>query len=313
VFYEMLTGELPVGRFQPPSRKVRIDVRLDEIVLHTLEKEPERRYQHASEVKTDLETFGNTAAPVRSSAGDRRCRIPGTNLAMVESRNGQRVVNWNNVSLALVLLMLLGAGVLGLVEVIANQMGFYFKPETFPIAGLVMTFVAGFVLSVAVWRALLLPADEFESPAPSAKAASETLDLERAKNARRLLRWPATGLSAIGLCFPAAAACFFAFGQWRATWQGALVLFCMLGMSYVIILGSWRMRQLQDYRMAVLAAIVSLVFALPGLPLAAFPIWALMVLYRPDVRAAFHDTARKGGSLCITKGIQNERSTGKTN
>jgi serine/threonine protein kinase len=33
VFYEMLTGEVPMGRFAPPSEKVRIDVRLDEIVL----------------------------------------------------------------------------------------------------------------------------------------------------------------------------------------------------------------------------------------------------------------------------------------
>jgi len=56
VFYEMLTGELPIGRFDPPSQRVQIDVRLDEIVLHTLEKEPQRRYQHASELKTDVET-----------------------------------------------------------------------------------------------------------------------------------------------------------------------------------------------------------------------------------------------------------------
>ncbi len=33
VFYEMLTGELPLGKFQPPSRKVQIDVRLDDVVL----------------------------------------------------------------------------------------------------------------------------------------------------------------------------------------------------------------------------------------------------------------------------------------
>ena len=57
VFYEMLTGELPLGKFQPPSKKVQVDVRLDEVVLHALEKEPERRYQHASEVKTDVETI----------------------------------------------------------------------------------------------------------------------------------------------------------------------------------------------------------------------------------------------------------------
>ena len=57
VFYEMLTNELPLGRFAPPSQKVQVDVRLDEVVLRTLEKEPDRRYQHASEVKVDVETI----------------------------------------------------------------------------------------------------------------------------------------------------------------------------------------------------------------------------------------------------------------
>jgi serine/threonine-protein kinase len=51
VFYEMLTGELPIGRFEAPSQKVQIDVRLDDVVLRTLEKEPRRRYQAASAVK----------------------------------------------------------------------------------------------------------------------------------------------------------------------------------------------------------------------------------------------------------------------
>src|SRR5205085_7000178 len=50
VFYEMLTGELPLGKFAPPSRKLGVDVRLDEVVLRALEKEPERRYQYASQV-----------------------------------------------------------------------------------------------------------------------------------------------------------------------------------------------------------------------------------------------------------------------
>ena len=59
VFYEILTGELPLGRFEPPSMKVAIDVRLDEVVLHALEKEPGRRYQHASQVKSDVETIAS--------------------------------------------------------------------------------------------------------------------------------------------------------------------------------------------------------------------------------------------------------------
>ncbi len=66
VFYEMLTGELPLGKFQPPSKKVQVDVRLDEVVLHALEKEPELRYQQASQVKTAVETIAHTAPPALS-------------------------------------------------------------------------------------------------------------------------------------------------------------------------------------------------------------------------------------------------------
>jgi serine/threonine protein kinase len=57
VFYEMLTGELPGKRIEPPSHKVQIDVRLDEVVLRALEKKPELRYQQVSEVKTMVETI----------------------------------------------------------------------------------------------------------------------------------------------------------------------------------------------------------------------------------------------------------------
>lgn len=57
VIYEMLTGELPIGRFEVPSKKAQIDVRLDEVVLRTLEKEPQRRYQHASQIKSDVQTI----------------------------------------------------------------------------------------------------------------------------------------------------------------------------------------------------------------------------------------------------------------
>ncbi len=63
VFYEMLTGELPIGRFAAPSQKVEIDVRLDEVVLRTLEKEPQRRYQHASQIKSDVQSITSTNNP----------------------------------------------------------------------------------------------------------------------------------------------------------------------------------------------------------------------------------------------------------
>src|SRR6185436_16697884 len=62
VFYELLTGELPLGWFAPPSKKATIDVRLDEVVLRTLESEPSRRYQHASELKSAVESISTSAA-----------------------------------------------------------------------------------------------------------------------------------------------------------------------------------------------------------------------------------------------------------
>jgi serine/threonine protein kinase len=66
VFYEMLTGELPLGRFAAPSEKSAIDPRLDEVVFQTLEKQPERRPQSAREVKTKVETIA--AGPQQRSA-----------------------------------------------------------------------------------------------------------------------------------------------------------------------------------------------------------------------------------------------------
>ena len=66
VFYELLTGELPVGRFPLPSEKVQIDVRLDEIVLHALDRDVQRRYQHASEVRNDVEEVTSKPPAVSS-------------------------------------------------------------------------------------------------------------------------------------------------------------------------------------------------------------------------------------------------------
>jgi tRNA A-37 threonylcarbamoyl transferase component Bud32 len=62
VFYEMLTGELPIGRFAPPSQKTPVDPRVDEVVLRALERERERRQRHISEVKAEVEHITATPA-----------------------------------------------------------------------------------------------------------------------------------------------------------------------------------------------------------------------------------------------------------
>jgi predicted Ser/Thr protein kinase/ribosomal protein L40E len=61
ILYELLTGSLPRGAFELPSRRVAVDVRLDEIVLKALEREPARRYQHALEVKSDCDRIDTPA------------------------------------------------------------------------------------------------------------------------------------------------------------------------------------------------------------------------------------------------------------
>ncbi len=55
VLYELLTGELPLGRFQLPGEKNAGWAALDEVVVRTLEKQPDRRFQQASEFKIAVE------------------------------------------------------------------------------------------------------------------------------------------------------------------------------------------------------------------------------------------------------------------
>ena len=55
VLYEMLTGEVPLGRFAAPSQKAPVDAYLDAVVLRCLERDPPERYQNASELKADLQ------------------------------------------------------------------------------------------------------------------------------------------------------------------------------------------------------------------------------------------------------------------
>lgn len=55
VLYEMLTGGRPKEKIEMPSKRVQVDVRIDEIVLRALERTPELRYQTAAEFRTQVE------------------------------------------------------------------------------------------------------------------------------------------------------------------------------------------------------------------------------------------------------------------
>ena len=89
VIYEMLTGELPIGRFAAPSKKAEIDVRLDEVVLRSLEKEPQRRYQAASHLKSDVQVIAATDQPelaVTEVGSPNRDSAEGANLGDLQQQ-----------------------------------------------------------------------------------------------------------------------------------------------------------------------------------------------------------------------------------
>ena len=113
VFYELLTGDLPLGKFAPPSRKVSVDVRLDDVVLRALENDPARRYQQVSEVKSQVETITAQPAPSSSSRREEAQTSP-TSTATTQRRllhwagfpvvtefGDEREVNWNGTLSAL--------------------------------------------------------------------------------------------------------------------------------------------------------------------------------------------------------------------
>ena len=69
VVYEMLTGELPLGRFEAPSKKVKLEVDIDEVVFRVLSKDPEHRYQRASDVGAEIRRRTSEGAARATAAG----------------------------------------------------------------------------------------------------------------------------------------------------------------------------------------------------------------------------------------------------
>lgn len=78
VIYEMLTGELPLGRFAPPSHKSGVDARLDDVVHKALENQPAKRYQSAVEMKDDVAAlWDEDGLPIRRAADAKNFPLAG--------------------------------------------------------------------------------------------------------------------------------------------------------------------------------------------------------------------------------------------
>jgi tRNA A-37 threonylcarbamoyl transferase component Bud32 len=63
IIYEMLTGHLPLGRFEAPSYQGRMDVRIDSVVMQALERTPEMRWQSADAMRRAVDAITPGAPP----------------------------------------------------------------------------------------------------------------------------------------------------------------------------------------------------------------------------------------------------------
>ena len=249
VFYEMLTGQLPIGQFAPPSEKVQVDVRLDKVVLKSLAHEPERRYQHASEVKTDVEQISSGPEPPRPAVE----AIPEVDIETV-----RRKVRGPAIALLLT----------GLV----NLLPLVVLPGL-----LIVSYMSRAPESINDSSGSINPTRIYEDVRGLETVKSGTLVRSSGLLLNRsapqtgvplaqLVRGPKLSFSLI----------FF------------LVPLLMLPVAGTTILGAWKMRKLELYGLAITASILAMLpctlgFIL-GLPAG---IWALMVLRQPDVKAAF--------------------------
>ena len=326
VFYQMLTGELPIGRFAPPSKKVQIDVRLDEVVLRALEKEPDRRYQQASEMKTRVETIATTppgplsgatgGLPASASGKDTQWRVFGVPLVGV--RDGQRVVHWPGVWLFVAMLVIGGPlAALAIHLSLAYVLSIAFPKrwdgpsplvlisQMFVSTALIFGWVVGFVmLIVKVREGLAAPIAQFPPldaliarKLPESDARAKPVAEEDAiEQARQQVQGPAIGLLVTGIL------------NWvtipLVAWMVSLIMPMMMArgqpgdllvlvpisamcIGSVMIFAALKMKRLQAYGLAIAASILAIIISPSNLIGLPIGIWALVVLSQRDVRAAF--------------------------
>lgn len=141
MLYNLLTGTPPRGAWSLPSHKMRIDVRLDEVVLRALQENPEARYQAASDLKADLDSIreqsgggvlpmGATPTPLPSRVGQEpgssyhhaSAAAPPVQVAHRREDHDEFLATTRSLSTTMLVLGLLAIGVIGgLAVFLANR------------------------------------------------------------------------------------------------------------------------------------------------------------------------------------------------
>ncbi|MCB1066181.1 MAG: serine/threonine protein kinase [Verrucomicrobiae bacterium] len=123
VFYEMLTGEPPAGRLTPPSTRVKMDVRLDEVVLRALADSPELRWQSAADLRTQVETIVSTEAPppLTDVPAPPPSPVPTSSSPLPSPHRKGRGPLWLAIGLAIPAVPLAIAGLVALIAVLGED------------------------------------------------------------------------------------------------------------------------------------------------------------------------------------------------
>ncbi|MBW8038725.1 MAG: serine/threonine protein kinase [Planctomycetes bacterium] len=248
VFYEMLTGQLPIGRFAPPSTKVQVDVRLDRVVLKTLEYEPERRYQHASEVKTDVEQISSGPEPPRPAVEA---------IQEVDIQAVRRKVRGPAIALLL-------AGLVNLLPLVV---------------------LPGLLIVSYLFRAPQ-PVNVLSGSINPTRIYEDVRGLETVKSGMPIGNIELLPKRSVSQTTVLSA--MMVKPTWLIFGPLLLPILLMLPVAGITILGAWKMRKLELYGLAITASIVAMLPCTPGFIIGLpAGIWALMVLKQPDVKAAF--------------------------
>jgi predicted Ser/Thr protein kinase len=268
-FYEMLTGELPLGRFPLPSTKAAVDIRLDDVVLRTLEKDPDRRYQHASDVKTEVETITREPAPRRPRAAAEDSLRKGTRTGAAQE-SGYGI--WVGIP------MLALTGLFFLVTTL-SMLNWFPQASGKDIVGvlcieivlLALTFV-GLNLAWYAWG----------------RSGGAGLEEVSAVEVRQNVQRAGNGLLAAGLLMLVSGLPLVMSPQGMVTWVLILPVFWSFLAGAIVVRGALAMRQMSGHGYAVTGAVLAMVplslGAVLGLPLG---LWALLVLRRREVRDEF--------------------------
>ncbi|MCP3138101.1 serine/threonine-protein kinase [Pyxidicoccus xibeiensis] len=127
MLYEVLTGELPLGRFKLPSAKVPgLDPRVDGVVERLLETEPAARYARTGELCTALEAMISTSSAPGMSLGEVDTRLLPANARPASGLSRQVKLGWRKVRTGLSVvggLALLGFAVRAFVGPVSLHLG----------------------------------------------------------------------------------------------------------------------------------------------------------------------------------------------